>query len=174
MRIGIVSDTHDNSVAVEEAVERFRARGVERVLHCGDIESPETVRLFAGLPTHFVFGNCDGEWHPPDAARRPGRDYTKLRDAMAAVGANVQEPFGHLELAGKKLAWVHGDDATLLRSLENSDHFDYLFHGHTHVAKENAVGRTRVINPGALYRVRVRTCLVLDLDTGETESLVIG
>jgi putative phosphoesterase len=174
MKLGIISDTHDNTGPVEEALERLKSRGVELVLHCGDIESPDTVRLFAALPTHFVFGNCDGEWQPPDAARRPGRDYSRLRTAIAAVGAEVQEPFGNLELAGKRLAWVHGDDTTLLRSLENSNHFDYLFHGHTHVAREHVVGRTRVINPGALYRVRVRTCLVLDLDTGETDSVVIG
>jgi putative phosphoesterase len=170
MKIGVVSDTHDNTAAVESALRLLTDRGVELVLHCGDIESPETVQLFAGVPTHFVFGNCDGEW----TARASSRDYSALREAIVAIGAKVQEPFGNLELAGKKLAWAHGHEQGLFRSLENSDHFDYLFYGHSHVAAEHRTGRTRVINPGALYRVKVRTCLVLDLASGAAESVVVA
>jgi len=114
---------------------------VTTVLHCGDIEDPDAVEPFSGLDAHFVFGNCDG-------------DRSGLRKAIARAGLHLHEPFGHLELAGVRLAFVHGDDGVLLRDLENSGHFDYLFHGHTHRAGERKVGATRVINPGALHRAQ--------------------
>ena len=59
MRIGVVSDTHDRSEAVAEAVRLLGEQKVDLILHCGDIESPETVALFKPIPTHFVFGNWD-------------------------------------------------------------------------------------------------------------------
>jgi putative phosphoesterase len=160
MRIGIVSDTHDRRAALEWALAELRRRGVTTVLHCGDIESPAMVELFAGLTTHFVFGNCDDD--------RDG-----LRSAVAALGGTLHEPFGHLELAGRQLAFLHGDDQRLRRDLENSKLFDYLFHGHTHQPEDRRVGPTRVINPGALHRARPRTFAVLDLADGRLETVAL-
>lgn len=160
MRIGIVSDTHSRHETVRKVLQLLHDRRVDCIIHCGDIEDEETVRLFTGLPTHFVFGNCD------DA-----RD--ALRRAMLAAGATIQEPFGHLEFEGVKLAFIHGDDKRLFRDLENSGHFDFLFYGHTHQAEEHRTGPTRVINPGALHRARPKTFVVLDLPGGEIESVVV-
>ena len=64
MRIGVVSDTHDRQEAVAEAVRLLLEQQVELILHCGDIESPETVRVFKPVPTHFVFGNWDKDRAP--------------------------------------------------------------------------------------------------------------
>ena len=51
--------------------------------------------------------------------------------------------------------------------------FDFLFYGHTHVAEEHRTGPTRVINPGALHRARVKSVLVLDLPSGEARRLEV-
>src|SRR5262245_58670703 len=137
MKVGIVSDTHDNTNAVQTALKLLCERGVELILHCDDIESPQTVRLSEGIPTHSVFGNCD-------------HDRARLREAMAAIGAVLHEPWGDLELAGKKIAWLHGHEHRRKAEVEAMDHFDYLFYGHTHDAEQHRVGRTLVVNPGAL------------------------
>jgi putative phosphoesterase len=160
MRIGVVSDTHGRTATAGLALQLLRAAGAELVLHCGDIDDAATVRCFTGVPTHFVFGNCDH--HRGD-----------LREAIRSVGAALQEPFGHLELAGRKVAWLHGDDAYLKRDLERSGAFDYLFYGHTHIAREDRVGETWVINPGALFRAATKTCLLLDLATGERRPIEV-
>src|SRR5262249_55004860 len=131
------------------------------LIHCGDIEDAELIALFRGTPTHFVFGNCD-------------HDRVGLRAAIAAAGATLHEPFGYLELEGRKIAFLHGDDRTLMADVETSGPFDYLFDGHTHKAAEHRTGPTRVINPGALHRANPKTCVVLDLATGEVESLVVA
>jgi putative phosphoesterase len=160
MWIGIVSDTHSRHAATRAALAELAARGVTTVLHCGDIEDPETVRLFRGLNAHFVFGNCDS-------------DLDELRAAMTEVGATLHEHWGYLEVDGRKLAFLHGHDHRLMRDLEHSGEFDYLFYGHTHQAKEHRTGPTRVINPGALHRARPKTFIVLDLATGKVESVPV-
>lgn len=160
MKIGIVSDTHDNVAVVRAALRQLEAVGVELILHCGDIESPQTVALFNSVPTHFVFGNCD-------------RDSRSLREAIQSVGGVLHEPWGDLELVGRKIAWLHGHESQRKAEIEAMNHFDYLFYGHTHDAEQHRVGRTLVVNPGALYRATPKRCAVLDLDREVVESWVV-
>lgn len=160
IKIGILSDTHDNITAIESALAAMQARGVELLIHCGDIQSPDTVRQFQGIPTHFVLGNCD--W-----------DEELFPNAIRDIGGVFHERFGELELEGHKIAWTHSHDFQLFNDLEFCDHFDFLFYGHTHKAEQHRRGRTLVLNPGALFRVRQRTCVVLELPSGEIESVVV-
>jgi putative phosphoesterase len=160
MRIGIVSDTHSRYATVETVVKLLDKHDVSCVLHCGDIEDADTVWLFEGFLTHFVFGNCDTE-------------RSSLRQAIYGIGGTLHEPFGNLELEERKIAWIHGDDKRLLQDIENSGHFDFLFYGHSHHAEQHRNGPTRVINPGALHRARPKTFVVLDLGTGQWESVAL-
>jgi putative phosphoesterase len=160
MRIGIVSDTHGNHRTVMRALAELRERGITTILHCGDIDDPETVELFRNFTTHFVFGNCDS-------------DKGALRAAMADIGATLHDHFGSIELEGVKLAFTHGDNSTLMRDVERSGYYDFLFYGHTHQAEEHQNGPTRIINPGALHRARPKTFVVLDLASREVESVTV-
>ena len=85
----------------------------------------------------------------------------------------AREPFGNLELEERKIAWIHGDDKRLLEDIENSGHFDFLFYGHSHHAEQHRTGPTLVVNPGALHRARPKTFVVLDLESGELESVTV-
>jgi putative phosphoesterase len=178
MRVGVVSDTHDRTARVQAALAMLRQRGVALVLHCGDIESVETVRLFADFPTHFVLGNWDGDWisgvncgRAPRAPDGRKRDASRLRLAIEEIGGTLHEPWGELELEGHQIAWVHGNDRTLLRELERSGCYDYLFYGHTHVAERHLTGRTLVVNPGAMFKAQAVRFAILDLASGEVESV---
>jgi uncharacterized protein len=159
MQIAVLSDTHSRYPAIEHALNLIADRHVELIIHCGDIEDADAVWLFPGK-THFVFGNCDTE-------------RTAIRQAVYGIGGTLHEPFGNLELDGVRVGFVHGDDHRLFRQLENSGDFDYLFYGHSHVAEEHRTGPTRVINPGALHRARVKTFIVLDLVSGNLESVEV-
>ncbi|MCU0704085.1 MAG: YfcE family phosphodiesterase [Fimbriiglobus sp.] len=161
MRIGIVSDTHDRSEAVSEAVRLLAEQGVELILHCGDIESPATVLLFKPVPTHFVFGNWD-------------KDRAKLSAAIRSIGGHVNESFGAIELAGKRIAWTHSHERHQLHQLERADYFDYVFYGHTHVREQHRTGKTVVANPGALFRANPKTCCVLDVISGEIKPILVS
>jgi putative phosphoesterase len=160
MRIGVVSDTHDRSEVVAEAIRLMLEQHVELVLHCGDIETTETVRLFKAVPTHFVFGNWD-------------KDKARLAAAIKEVGGTHHDSFGAIELAGKRVAWVHSHERHQLRQLEHSEFFDYVFYGHTHVREQHRTGKTLVANPGALFRANPKTCIVLDVATGEIKPIIV-
>lgn len=160
MRIGIISDTHDRHEAVAVAVRLLVEQQVELILHCGDIESLETVELFREIPTHFVFGNWD-------------KDRQTLSTAIRAVGGHSYESFGALTLAGKRVAWVHSHERHKLYELEHCDYFDYVFYGHTHVREQHRTGKTLVANPGALFRANPKTCVVLDLISGELKPIIL-
>ncbi|MFO0935484.1 MAG: metallophosphoesterase family protein [Gemmataceae bacterium] len=162
MLIGVVSDTHDRLETVAEAVRLLTTiHRVDLVLHCGDIEKPETIELFKPVPTHFVYGNWD-------------KDRNKLGSAIKAAGGVSYESFGALELGGKKVAWLHSHDRHQFYQLEHANYFDYLFYGHTHIREQHRTGRTLVANPGALFRANPKTCIVLDLETGELKPVIVS
>jgi len=160
MQIAILSDTHSRYQTVETVLSWLQARGVNQVIHCGDIEDAETVWLFHGFTAHFVFGNCD-------------YDRAALRQAIHGIGETLHEPFGNLELEGCHIAFMHGDNKKLMHQVEHAGQYDYLFYGHTHEAREHRTGPTRVINPGALHRARPKSFVILELPSGEMESVYL-
>ena len=159
MKIAVVSDTHSRGNTVQAALRLIQPYHVELIIHCGDIEDAETVSLFPGN-THFVFGNCDF-------------DRAGIKAAVTRAGSTLHEPFGSLDLAGKSIAFIHGDDKRLLRDLEHADAFDFVFYGHTHQDAEHRTGRTRVVNPGALFRAKPKTFAIVDLASGKIELVTV-
>ena len=160
MRIGILSDTHSRYDAVRSALSWLRKRRIHLVLHCGDIEDAETVRLFEGFETHFVLGNCD--W-----------DKTGLQRAIEEIRGTLHDHFGHLELKGRKISWIHGDNQPLFRDIDNSGAYDFLFYGHSHIAEQHRSGPTLVVNPGALHRAKRKSFAILGLKRGEIETVLV-
>jgi putative phosphoesterase len=147
--IGILSDTHDHADWMAAGIRTLQQNGAEFLVHCGDIGGEECIDLLAGIPSAFVFGNTDFE-------------RARLARYAASIDVACYGNFANLELDGKAVAVIHGDDARHgIRLLDEQKH-DYLFHGHTHVRADRRVGRTRVINPGALHRASVKTVVTLD------------
>ncbi len=161
MKIAIISDTHSRYHTVEKVVALLQQRNVNFVIHCGDIEDADTIWLFHGFTAHFVLGNCD--------VGQP----ISIQQAVYGIGGELHRPYGRLELEGVQLAFLHGDDKYLMKEVEQSGEFDFLFYGHTHKAAEHCTGPTRVINPGALHRANPKTFLLLDLPGGEAETIVV-
>jgi predicted phosphodiesterase len=64
---------------------------------------------------------------------------------------------------------IHGDNEKVLGNLISSGKHAYVFHGHTHRRRDQTIGHTRVVNPGALggTRRQSRSFCILDLATGE-------
>lgn len=149
MLLGVVSDTHGHVPYAREAVRMLESLEVEAVIHCGDIGSPEIVPLFSAWPSHFVFGNVD--------------DPEELTASIRACGQQCHGRFGSLELAEVPIAFLHGDDERRLQDTIRSGQWRLVCHGHTHVPRQVSVGKTIVLNPGALYRANPHTLAVVDL-----------
>jgi putative phosphoesterase len=149
MRIGILSDTHDQVARTATAVAMLIAEGVEVLIHCGDLTGPEVVTECGRLPSYYVFGNNDFE---EDC----------LRHAMARVGGICLDRGGELVLNKWRVAVTHGDSLAEMRRLRTLEP-DYLLFGHSHRPTDERDGPTRWINPGALHRATAWTVAVLDL-----------
>jgi len=163
MKLGIVSDTHNHIDNTRRAVAVLRARGVERVIHCGDITTTAIVELFEGFKLTFVFGNMD-HYHA---------DLMTAAKKLFGIGSMGYHYTANID--GKRVAVCHGDDEEMLRGFIQQGVYDFVFHGHTHRRRDQLIGQTRVINPGALggRQSEPRSVCVLDLQTDEAEFVMI-
>ena len=143
MLVAVLSDTHDNWPTLDAWLADVTARGIEMLLHCGDMCAPLTLgHLLEGFggEVHTVLGNVDGD--PFLMATRFDRDNLHLHGASLA----------QLELGGRRIAMQHYPE--LARGLAATGDFDAVFYGHDHVAHQERleVGSRDVLraNPGTL------------------------
>ena len=160
MRVGILSDTHNELTRTKRAVELLLEEGAEYLIHCGDLAIPEIVHVCAELPFVFVFGNHDCDQVP------------ELRRAAKETESLCLEWGGEVALAGRRIAVVHGHLTMDLKPLLAATP-DYLLSGHTHEPCESYLGSTRRINPGALFRTERFTVALLDLTQGGVRFITI-
>ena len=162
MLIGILSDTHNNVEHTQVALQTFRERGITRLIHCGDITTPEIVYLFSGWDVIFVWGNGD-------------HDEEGLTAAAQAIGAPPPKPVHTLEVDGVKIAATHGHRSRVLAELIADGRYAYVCHGHTHLRKDEVRPpfNVRVVNPGALGGVKLqsRSVCVLNTDAAQVEFI---
>lgn len=175
--IGLLSDSHGRGKRTHRAVKLLRRHGAEMLVHLGDVETESVIdalvapiksskksrskqeaggggpgKTKAGgvIPVHLVFGNTD-------------HDVLTLTRYAQSFGMAVDHPLGELRWGSRRLVFTHGDHVELMDQAIQ-DGATYLCHGHTHVADDRRVGKTRIINPGALYRARRYTVALLDTD----------
>lgn len=124
-RLGVLSDTHGLLRA-----EVFRAfRGVDRILHAGDVGDPDILTdLEALAPVTAVWGNVDG-W--------------------AVRGRTTEEAEG--EVAGLRYAVTHGHQVMprYRRLAERFPGAGLVVYGHTHTPALRRAGRVLLLNPGS-------------------------
>ena len=160
MRIGIVSDTHNNLKNCNRIVEMFNEAGVERVIHTGDITQAKTLEIFAHLEALMwgVYGNNDvGE-----------RD--SLAAAVELFGFEILEPPLALNWAGRRVVVVHDP---LELAMVDTGEFDVILHGHTHRQTISYEADRLTFNPGecAGHMSGFNAIGVLDLSDLSTEIL---
>jgi putative phosphoesterase len=158
MLIGVVSDTHGHMQLSQAALRMLSALDVDAMLHCGDVGTPEIVELFAPWSTHFVLGNVD----------RGQYDWAQI---IQNAGQHFHGDFGSLEWDGKRIAFLHGDDTRRLEETIRSGAWDLVCHGHTHVARQQQIDGTLVLNPGAVYRANPHSVAVVELPTLAVNSI---
>jgi len=159
VRIGILTDTHDQLAITRRAVRLLQAEGAEVLVHCGDLTVPDIVHACSVLPSYFVFGN-----HDADNVPALERAIAETRGTCLGAGAIA-------ELGGKRIAIVHGHCGMKdLLAL----HPDYLLHGHSHISADSRVGQTRRICPDALNRAEHLSVALLDTDSDELRILSLA
>ena len=120
MKLGVVSDTHNNKKNILSLIRIFNENFVDLVIHTGDITSKSSLKLFENLESKLVgvFGNNDrGEKHLPEISRNLGFDF--------------KEPPRVLKLVDKEIAIFHEPDF-IEDFIYKNPNTDLILHGHTH------------------------------------------
>ncbi len=154
MKIGLISDTHDNLTQVEKAIKFLNNTKTEIVLHAGDYVAPFVIPKFKNLQCNLigVFGNNDG-------------DHELLKKRFSETkNCTIKDRFAEINADNYKIGLLHGDETELLNALIKSEYFDAIVHGHSHSKNIEQKGKTLVINPGEVcgYLTGKSTLAILD------------
>jgi putative phosphoesterase len=157
MKIGIMSDSHDNLVYTDAAIGLFNAEKIELMFHGGDFCSPFVVKklFYASCPIRAVFGNNDGD---KDIIRKLFVNEEKAEIENYALVESIGD---------KKIIIQHGHIPYFLDALIKSQQYDVIITGHTHKPEISTEGKSLVINPGttAGYLAMNSTVVILDIET---------
>jgi putative phosphoesterase len=135
VRIGLISDTHDNFKTIEAAVRIFSEKKMGYVIHAGDITTAEAVEAFSGLKLIGVLGNNDV-------------DKKGLHNAFEKIGGELRGELCEIEEDNLLIGVYHGTDFKKREALIQSGKYNVVVYGHTHKVDNRVVGKTIVINPG--------------------------
>jgi uncharacterized protein len=161
MKIGLISDTHDNIQNIQSATSIFNDKNVGLVVHAGDMVSPAAVVAFNGVKLIGVLGNNDLE-------------IDGLTNAFDRIGGQLRGEICEMEQDDLIFAIYHGTNVRKKELLIRSGKYDVVICGHTHKTQNKKIGKTLIINPGTAngwffgYKA---TAAVFDTKTRELEFL---
>jgi uncharacterized protein len=148
MLLGVISDTH--GLLRPEAVQALR--GVQLILHAGDIGAPEVIDALRALaPVTAVRGNCD-------------------RAAWAQAYPEQQT----LVVEGVTLCLVH--DRHDLEDFPSREACQVVISGHSHEARREEVDGVLYLNPGSAGPRRFKlpvTLALLTLKDGKASAEIV-
>ena len=130
------------------------------MIHCGDVGSAAVPGVFREWPTKYVAGNVDD-------------DYAVLEEAILAAGGEFCGLFGEFEHDHVRIAFLHSHEPGRLAREIESGRWDAVCYGHTHQADVQYVGKTLVLNPGAVHRAIPPQIAVMELPSLAVRSLTL-
>lgn len=160
MKIGILSDSHDNIHNLIEAVEYLKENHITTALHLGDFCAPTTVlRMLESsgeIVWYCVWGNVDGD---------------KVKVLQLVDNTNfdiVAENFRSIVVDGQKIFMSHYPEVAQVASESGS--FDAVFYGHDHIKSFKRFENGSILaNPGEIVGYKTRNASFAVWDT--TDSL---
>ncbi|ENN96028.1 phosphodiesterase [Methanocaldococcus villosus KIN24-T80] len=165
MKIGIISDTHDNLVNIRKAIEEFKKEGIDLLIHCGDFVSLFVIKEFYNINCDIiaVYGNNDGERE-------------KLKEMLKNINKNnTIADFQSVEIDGLKFFITHGHYQEILDLAIASKLYDVIIYGHTHERVFENIDNTLIINPGECcgYLTGEATIGILDTEKREYKEIFL-
>tara|TARA_B100001758_G_C18349452_1_gene578986 strand:+ start:720 stop:1211 length:492 start_codon:yes stop_codon:yes gene_type:complete len=161
MKVGVVSDTHNNLKNIEKIVTLFNSKEIDFVIHTGDITNTHSLEKFVDLkcPLYGVYGNND-------------LNERGLEDIALKYNFNFQNPPFLLEKANKQIAIFHEPDSIEQLFLEK-EKVDVVLHGHTHRYRKETINNVLFFNPGeSAGMLKGKNAIgILNLDDLSTETI---
>ena len=136
MKIGVVSDTHNNLKNIEIIINIFNDERVPIVVHTGDISNANTLEQFSKLNSKLigVYGNND-------------RYELGLKEVAQKNNFQFQEPPRRLNLLDREIVIFHEPD-NIDQFLSENKMVNVVLYGHTHRYENNTKNGVLYFNPG--------------------------
>lgn len=172
MKIGIISDTHDNAPALDWIISYLNQHNISTAFHAGDLISPGNLILFEKKyhgELHFVFGNNDGERAKLAELAQQSKKITLHRQGMNLTFEHKRIFMHHYSSIGELMA--------------QSGEFDLVIGGHDHTFRVKEYGDTLFVNPGSTTLLdavlgdrseKDNGFVILDLETMEHVRVMVG
>lgn len=176
MRILVIADLHDNIVRLKHVLGFAPQIGVDAIFVCGDWgRALETIDVFHTVKTgsdnktvkvYGVLGNADIN---PE---------TKIK--MQKLKFKIADDFLDIKLGNRRIGLSHYPTSSLtpggkaLKKAAESQKYDILFYGHTHRKTETKLGRTLIVNPGAVHRTLSPSIVIYDTVQNKAEFVHIA
>lgn len=161
MKIGVLSDTHDNLFNLIYVLNTFRDAGIATIIHCGDLTGLEMVSHLDGFRVIYTIGNMDG------LTGAIKKRIEKMREDNF-VGTVFKG-----KLDGVPVAATHSHIEGTVMDLVREGQCKWLFHGHTHEKRDEVIRGVRIVNPGALGGLgrEPRSFCIVDLEQEKVEFI---
>src|SRR5918996_4075489 len=114
MKIGLISDTHDNIQNIQKAVRKFKDKHVDVVIHAGDFVNPIAVESLAGVKLVGVLGNND-------------TDIAGLISTFDKIHGELKGEIFETVYGGMKFAVYHGTNFAKKEQLIKSGSMMFLY-----------------------------------------------
>lgn len=136
MKIGVVSDTHNNLKNIEIIINLFNDEKVPLVIHTGDISNANTLEKFSKLNSKLigVYGNND-------------RNESGLKEVAEKNNFQFQEPPRRLSLLDREIVIFHEPDK-IDQFLSENQSINVVLYGHTHRYENITKNGVLYFNPG--------------------------
>ena len=136
MKIGVVSDTHNNQKNIEIIINLFNDEKVTLVIHTGDIANAKSLEQFSKLNSELigVYGNND-------------RNESGIEEVALKNNFLFQEPPRKLSLCNREIAIFHEPEKIEQFLLENKK-TNVVLYGHTHRYENDIRNGILFFNPG--------------------------
>lgn len=161
MRLGIISDIHENFHNLFLALEAMDALDVEIIYCLGDLMNPGIAKILAAqaTPTHLIWGNNDGE----------RVDITKTAMETGSSLSVANSTYDFVKPDGVNIFLTHYFD--LADPMAKSGLFSAVFYGHDHIKTMRRINNCLVLNPGELAasKTGVASFAWYDTSTGEAQ-----
>jgi predicted phosphodiesterase len=152
MILGILGDTHeDPGNAIPHIIAEFHKRGVEKIIHCGDMEPMHLNReLFGNLPVYCAVVDDQAEMREFKEASIDGWQFTWPNDRIIALNEHLRAYLGHKGSSGFLRNTEEAMRLDIQGIREKHDFVRYFFAGHTHHQIFMRDSIIDFINPGAV------------------------
>lgn len=139
MKIGILSDSHDNLENFNKAIDYLNKENIKTMIFCGDLCSPIPMKKclvnYSGQ-VHMVFGNTEDR-------------VTNMKLSLTEINnVTIHGEHGEIEFDNIKIGFTHYP--LYAKGMAYTGEYDAVFHGHNHGYSFEMVKDCLLANPGEL------------------------